>query len=75
MTRIRITIDELVVDGAGNLAREQLTAALEQALAREVAARGLPPAGNVTRIEQNVQGTDAGTVARQVARAVYGGKR
>lgn len=75
MTRIRITIDELILDGATDLDRAQLVQAVQEALAQQVAAHGLPSSANVARLSENVPGLAADTVAQRIVRAVYGGGR
>ena len=72
MTRIRITIDELVLDGATHLDQAQLVQALQQALAQQAAAQGLPAVISVPQVQQDVNGFSAENVARQITQAIYG---
>jgi hypothetical protein len=75
MTRIRITIDELVLDGARHLDKEQLTAALQQALLKQWAAQGLPSAVTIPQVQRDVNGLSTETVAQQIAQSIYSNRK
>jgi hypothetical protein len=78
---IDLHIEELVLYGFDPLDRRRIAEALPVELSRLLAERGLPPslAGGVgkERIDGGMfemkSGTDAETIAREIAAALYGG--
>ena len=75
MTHIRITIDELILDGTADLDQAQLVHALQQALSVQAADHGLPRSVAIPQVRQDVDGLSVENVARQIARTIYGGQR
>jgi hypothetical protein len=74
---IELHIDELILEGVPNSQREQVAAAIEQALSKLVSEHGLPPAweqgGNLATLTQQVQpGSRPEAIGRQVAQAILG---
>lgn len=78
---IELHIEELVLHGFDPADRAGLAAAVEQALGRLLAARGLPPGvaqtGALARLDGGsftvAPGANAETMGAQVAQAIYGG--
>jgi translation initiation factor IF-2 len=75
MRRVRITIDELVLEGVTHIDRAQLVEAIQQALAQQAAAGNVPSPVTIPRVRREVDGLTAETAAGQIARAVYGGRK
>jgi hypothetical protein len=75
--KVELHIDELVLEGLPNSQREQVSAAIEAALAALVSEHGVPPAwgqgGNIAALTQQVQpGSRPEVIGRQVAQAILG---
>jgi hypothetical protein len=73
MTNIKITIDELVLDGATGLDQAQLIEALQQALAAQLTAQSPPQSGSIPVVRQEMGEITAVNVAQQLAQSIYGG--
>ena len=74
MTSIRITIDELVLDGASELDQVQLIQALQQALAAQLTAQGPPQSGSIPVVRQEIGEMTADIVAQQLTQTIFGGR-
>jgi len=72
MTSIRITIDELVLDGASGLDQTQIIQALQQALAAQLTAQGPPQSGSIPVVKQEIGDMTAIDVAQQITQTIYG---
>jgi hypothetical protein len=76
--KVELHIDELILEGIPNSQREQVAAAIEQALTALVTEHGVPSAwqgGNIATLTQQVQpGCRPEVIGRQVARAMLGSK-
>ena len=73
VSNLRITIDELILDGATHLDKAQLVQALQQTLAQNLAVQGLSTAVNVPEVTKNLDGFSAETVAQSIVQTMYGG--
>jgi hypothetical protein len=75
--RVELHIDELILEGVPNSQRQQVAAAIEQALAALVAEQGVPPAwaqgSSLAALTQQVQpGSQPEVIGLQVAQAILG---
>ena len=75
MNHILVTIDELVLDGAGQVNQAQLQQAIQLALAQQVNIQGLPPPADISLVRRELDGFSAGAVAGQIAQTIYGGQK
>lgn len=78
---IELQIDELVLDGFDSLDGSEVKLAVETALSRLLAERGIPPSlasgASIPRAEGREfdipSGADASTIGSHIAEAIYGG--
>ncbi len=76
--KVELHIDELILEGVPGYQREQIAAAIQQALSVLVAEHGLPPAWqqgiNLAALTQQIHpGSRPEAIGQQVARAILGG--
>ena len=76
--KVELHIDELILEGVPGYQREQIAAAIQQALTALVAEHGLPPnwqpGASLAALTQQVQpGSRPEAIGQQVARAILGG--
>ena len=75
--RVELHIDELILEGVPAFQREQVAAAIEQALTALVVEHGLPPAlekgANLAVLTQQIRpGSQPEAIGQQVAQAIVG---
>jgi len=76
--KVELHIDELILEGVPGYQREQIAAAIQQALTALVAEHGLPldwqPGASLAALTQQIQpGSQPEAIGQQVARAILEG--